>query len=83
MKKKKDTRSLYERFMAGESINPKKEDLTIEKFKELTGQPDMSDAEAQEYIWQIGALSWILIDYIMEEAEKEAASKATEETNKK
>ncbi len=32
-------------------INPKKEPLTIEKFKELTGQFEMSDEEAQENIW--------------------------------
>lgn len=29
------------------SINPKKELLTIEKIKELTGQFEMSDEEAQ------------------------------------
>ena len=70
MSNKKDTRSAIERFIAGESINPKKEDLTIEKFKELTGQPDMSDAEAQESVWQIGALSRILLDFAMQEDEK-------------
>ena len=74
MSKKKDTRSLMERFMAGESINPKKGDLTIEKFKELTRQPDMPDAEAQEYVWQIGAFSQLLIDFIMQETEKEAST---------
>ena len=51
-------------------INPKKEPLTIEKFKELTGQFEMSDEEAQEYIWQIEALCAILMEAIENSSEK-------------
>ena len=52
------------------SINPKKEPLTIEKFKKLTGQFEMSDEEAQEYVWQIEALCAILMEAIENNAEK-------------
>ena len=54
----------------GFSINPKKEPLTIAKFKELTGQQEMSDEEAQEYIWQIEALCAILMEAVENNAEK-------------
>ena len=52
------------------SINPKKEQLTIEKFKELTGWFEMSDEEAQEYIRQIDALCAILMEAENSEQEK-------------
>ena len=51
-------------------INPKKEPLTIEKFKELTGQFEMSDEEAQEYIWQIEAICAIMMEAVENSAEK-------------
>jgi hypothetical protein len=54
----------------GFSINPKKEPLTIEKFKELTGQLAMSDEEAQEYVWQIEALCAILMEAVENNAAK-------------
>lgn len=52
------------------SINPKKEPLTIQKFKELTGWLEISDEEAQEYIWQIDALCAILIEAVDNNSEK-------------
>ncbi|TAL60172.1 MAG: hypothetical protein EPN85_07825 [Bacteroidetes bacterium] len=54
----------------GVSINPRKEPLTIEKFKELTGQFEMSDQEAQEYVWQIEALCAILMEAVENNTEK-------------
>lgn len=56
--------------IGGFSINPKKEPLTIEKFKELTGWLEMSDEEAQEYIWQIEALCAILMEAVENNSEK-------------
>ena len=52
------------------SINPKKEPLTIKKFKELTGWFEISDEQAQEYIWQIEALVEILKGVIEIEEKK-------------
>ncbi len=56
------------------TINPKKEPLTIDKFKELTGWFEMSDEEAQEYIWQINALCAILMEAANGEEEKNSGS---------
>jgi len=48
-------------------INPKKEPLTIQKLKELTNSPEMSDAEAQEIIFAIEALVSILVQFQYEQ----------------
>ena len=50
-------------------INPKKEPLTIEKLREMTGQ-NYSDEEAQEIVANIKALSSILIEFMLEEEGK-------------
>jgi hypothetical protein len=61
-------------------INPKKEPLTIQKLKELTNSPEMSDAEAQEIIFSIEALVSILVQFQYEE---ELKAKQNQETNLK
>ncbi len=49
-----------------ELINPKKEPLTIEKLREMTGK-NYTDEEAQEIVDNIKALSRILVDQLLEE----------------
>lgn len=61
-------------------INPKKEPLTIQKLKELTNSPEMSDAEAQEIIFAIEALVSIFVQFQYEE---ELKAKQNQETNLK
>ena len=52
-----------------EFINPKKEPLTIEKLREMTGQ-NYSDEEAREIVANIKVLSSILMEQMLEEDKK-------------
>jgi hypothetical protein len=55
-------------------INPKKESLTIEKLRELTGK-NYTDDEAREIVSNIKALSSILVQQMLK---KDAKAKATQ-----
>lgn len=44
------------------SVNPKKEPLTIEKLKELTGWDHLTDEEATEVIFSVKAFVRILME---------------------
>ncbi|MCC7302773.1 MAG: hypothetical protein IT233_09035 [Bacteroidia bacterium] len=50
-----------------EGINPKKEPLTVSKLKELMGNKEMSDDEAQEIIFAIEALANIIVQFQLEQ----------------
>ena len=54
-----------------ETLNPKKESLTIDKLKELTGWNELTDEEAQEIIFSIKSLVSIIIGYQTERDQKE------------
>lgn len=49
-----------------EILNPKKEDLTVDKLKTFNGLENLNDAEAQETIFAIQTLANILYDFTME-----------------
>lgn len=53
------------------SLNPKKESLTIEKLKELTGWDTITDEQAQEIIFSIKSLVSIIIDHQYDQEQKE------------
>lgn len=52
-------------------LNPKKESLTIDKLKELTGWNDLTDEQAQEIIFSIKSLVSIIMGYQTERDQKE------------
>jgi len=54
-----------------ETLNPKKESLTIDKLKELTGWNELTDEQAQEIIFSIKSLVSIIIGYQTERDQKE------------
>ena len=54
-----------------EALNPKKESLTIDKLKELTGWNELTDEEAQEIIFSIKSLVSIIMGYQAERDQKE------------
>lgn len=54
-----------------ETLNPKKESLTIDKLKELTGWNDLTDEQAQEIIFSIKSLVSIIMGYQTERDQKE------------
>lgn len=54
-----------------EMLNPKKESLTIDKLKELTGWNDLTDEQSQEIIFSIKSLVSIIIGYQTERDQKE------------
>lgn len=53
------------------TLNPKKESLTIDKLKELTGWNDLTDEQAQEIIFSIKSLVSIIMGYQTERDQKE------------
>lgn len=52
-------------------LNPKKESLTIDKLKELTGWNDLTDEQAQEIIFSIKSLVSIIMGFQSEQDQKE------------
>lgn len=54
-------------------INPKKEPLTIERLREMTGQ-NYTDQEAQEIVSNIKTLSSILVEHLLEESKRTIAT---------
>ena len=63
-----------------EGINPKKEPLTIQKLKELMGNKEMSDEQAQEILFAIEALANIIVQF---QLEQEILEKENSENNLK
>ncbi len=53
------------------SIDPNHDDLTVEKLRELLQNPAMSEEEAKEIIYGISTLVDIIIDYQLEQEQKE------------
>jgi hypothetical protein len=53
------------------TLNPKRESLTIDKLKELTGWNDLTDEQAQEIIFAIKSFVGILVGYQTERDQKE------------
>ena len=49
-----------------ESINPKREPLTPEKQRELSG-PNLSDEQAEEVIWPLNKYAQILYDFTVQQ----------------
>jgi hypothetical protein len=54
-----------------QSINPKKEVLTVDIFRTLGDFEHLTDEEAQEYVWSIRAFSNIVIEFLAEQRQKE------------
>ncbi|MFN5674452.1 MAG: hypothetical protein ACK46W_05200 [Bacteroidota bacterium] len=53
-------------------INSKKEPLTIERLKKFKGLDGLSDAEAEEVLLGIKALSTLLIEFLRENQESKS-----------
>jgi hypothetical protein len=51
-------------------INLKKEPLTVEKLRELTGE-NYLDEEAEEILHSVKQLSSILVEYVLEQGKKD------------
>ena len=52
------------------TLNPNKEDLTLDKLKTFNGLENLNDAEAQETVFAIQTLANILYDFTREQNNK-------------